>query len=340
MDVNTPILVTGGTGLLGSYLLRLLVRRGFTDVRAVCRTDSPFDLVEDVKDRITWLEGDLTDILFVRDAADGVERIYHCAAVVSYDSRDRAEMMRTNIESTANLVNAALDFTVEKFLHVSSIAALGRRKNLPVITEKTLWERSPMNSQYGISKHLSEREVWRGAAEGLTVAVVNPSVIIGGGFWHKSSGRFFRNIARGFPFYPTGGSGFVDVRDVADFMLRLMHSDLHGERYILNAENISYRHFFNLTAAVVNGKKPFIRVNSLIRHLAWRVEWLRARLTGGRSTITKESAENSARIWHFDNAKSLAAFPDFKYRAVKDTVRDTGDLFLQTKEKGYGVLPV
>ena len=337
---NTSILVTGGTGLLGSYVLGLLVNQGFTNISATCRANSPFDLVKEVKDKIRWQEGDLTDGYFVQDAMVGVQQVYHCAAVVSYDARERDEMMRVNIESTTNLVNEALHVSVEKFVHVSSIASLGRRKNMPIISENTKWERSPMNSNYAISKYLSEMEVWRGAAEGLKVAIVNPSVIVGGGFWDKGTARFFKNIANGFKFYPVGGTGFVDVRDVADFMVKLMDSNLHNERYILNGENLSYEAFFKLVSSSIDAKMPSIKVNGFIQRVAWRVEWLRARLLNTTSTITKETAENSARTWQFDNAKSLAAFEGFEYRPIAESVADTGKCWVESGGKFSGVLEI
>jgi len=337
---DTAILVTGGTGLLGSYLLRILVNQGFTNISATHRANSPFDLVENIKDKIHWCEGDLTDGFFVEDTVIGIQQIYHCAAVVSYDARERDEMMRINVESTTYLINAALHNSVEKFVHISSIAALGRRKNMPIINEDTKWERSPMNSNYAISKYLSEMEVWRGAAEGLTVAVVNPSIIVGGGFWEKGTARFFKNIAGGFPFYPIGGSGFVDVRDVANFTIRLMNSDIHGKRYVLNAENLSYQDFFKLVAASTKAKVPNIKVNTLIREVAWRVEWLRARLFNTTSTITKETAENSARTWRFGNEKSLEIFNGFSYRPIAESVAETGEQWLATDGKKAGILTI
>lgn len=337
---NTSILVTGGTGLLGSYVLRMLVNQGFTNISATCRTNSPFDLISEVKDKINWQEGDLTDGYFVQDIMEGVQQVYHCAAVVSYDSRERDEMMRINVESTTNLVNEALHNSIEKFVHVSSIAALGRQKKVTVMSENTKWERNPMNSNYAISKYLSEMEVWRGAAEGLTVAVVNPSIIVGGGFWNKGTARFFKNIANGFKFYPVGGSGFVDVRDVANFMLRLMDSDLHGERYVLNAENLSYEQFFRLVSSSIGAKMPSIKVSPFIQAIAWRVEWLRARMFNTTSTITKETAENSARTWKFDNAKSLATFEDFEYREIAESVVETGMTWSKNDGKNSGILKV
>lgn len=336
----TPILVTGGTGMLGSYVLRYLVKEGFTNIHASHRASSSFALVEEVKDKITWHKGDLTDAFFVMDCVQEVKQIYHCAAVVSYDNRDRDDMMRINVESTANLVNAALDSSIDKIVHVSSIAALGRRKGLKVIDENAKWERSEMNSNYGISKHLSEMEIWRGMAEGLTVAVVNPSIIVGGGFWEKSSARFFRNIAKGFPFYSVGGSGFVDARDVARFMVKTMNSELHGERYILNGENLSYQDFFNKIADALSAKRPHIKVTPFIQGLAWRVEWLRSRLTGTRSLVTKETAENSARTWRFANQKSLSAFEDFSYTPISETIAEAAKVFEETQESGAGYLPI
>jgi len=337
---KTSILVTGGTGLLGSYVLRMLVNQGFTNISATCRANSPFDLVEDIKDRINWQEGDLTDGYFVQDIMIGVQQVYHCAAVVSYDGRERDEMMRINVDSTTNLVNEGLHNSIQKFVHVSSIAALGRRKNMPIISEDTKWERSPMNSNYAISKYLSEMEVWRAAAEGLTVAIVNPSIIVGGGFWNKGTARFFKNIAKGFKFYPVGGSGFVDVRDVADFMIRLMDSNLQGERYVLNGENLSYEQFFRLVSSSIGAKMPNIKVNSFIREVAWRVEWLRARLFNTTSTITKETAENSARTWHFDNTKSLKVFENFEYRPISKSVEETGTTWNKNGGKISGILEI
>lgn len=337
---NTSILVTGGTGLLGSYVLRFLVNQGFTNISATCRANSPFDLLAEIKDKIQWLEGDLTDGYFVQDIMVDVQQVYHCAAVVSYDARERDEMMRINVESTTNLVNEALHNSIEKFVHVSSIAALGRQKKATVMSENTKWERNPMNSNYAISKYLSEMEVWRGAAEGLTVAVVNPSIIVGGGFWDKGTARFFKNIANGFKFYPVGGSGFVDVRDVANFMVKLMDSDIQGERYVLNGENLSYEGFFKLVSSSIDAKMPSIKVNTLIREVAWRVEWLRARLFSTTSTITKETAANSARTWKFDNAKSLTAFEGFEYRPIAESVADTGKTWVESDGKISGVLKI
>ncbi len=319
---NKQILVTGGTGFLGSYLLRYLVREGYTRVRALRRATSTMDLVAEVADKIEWVESDVLDTFSLEDAMQDVQLLYHCAAVVSFDPQDYDQMRQINVDGTANVVNAALAAGVEKMVHVSSIAAIGRMKNQPQVSEQTKWERSNHNSEYAISKYLSENEVWRGMVEGLNVAVVNPSVILGSGRWDENALKFFKMVWKNFPFYTKGTTGFVDVRDVARFMLLLMESEVSGERYILNGENLTYQTVFNEIALHLNKKPPSIQVNPLIQQIAWRVEWLRSKLFGGRPFITRETAATALRSYFYENEKSRTDF-DFEYTPIRQTIAET-----------------
>ena len=217
------ILVTGATGLLGSHLTRLLVKNG-RSVRAIRRPTSRMDLVRNIENQVEWMEADVTDLLSLEPVFEGVSHVFHAAAMVSFDPRDREKMTRVNVEGTANVVNLCLDSGVKKLVHVSSVAAIGRVAGKKEVVETNRWERSPANSHYAITKFQAEAEAWRGLAEGLDVAIVNPSIIVGAGFWDEGSIRFFQQIDRGLRFCPPGGSGFVDVRDVARFMVNLMDS--------------------------------------------------------------------------------------------------------------------
>lgn len=307
---------------MGSYLLRYLVREGYTRVRALRRATSKMDLVADIIDQVEWLEGDVMDIVILDAAMEDAQLVYHCAAVVSFDARDYEQMRKVNVEGTANVVNAALAAGVEKLVHVSSIAAIGRMKNQPVVTEQTKWERSQHNSEYAISKYLSENEVWRGMVEGLNVAVVNPSVILGSGRWEEGPLKLFKAVWNNFPFYTKGTTGFVDVRDVARFMLLLMQSDVSGERYILNSENLTYQTILNEIALHLNKKPPSIQVNPFIQQIAWRVEWLRSKMFGTRPLVTRETARASMRSYFYENEKSRADF-NFEYTPIRQTVAET-----------------
>src|SRR6185295_8650851 len=176
------ILVTGGTGFLGMQLLRELVKRG-EKVRAIKRSGSTSFLEEEFTRQIEWVEGDVLHIPALEEAMSDCEKVYHCAAVVSFLPKDHERIMKVNVEGTANVVNVALEKKIKKLVHVSSVAAIGSSRNDEVVNESTEWESG--NSNYALSKFLGEREVWRGIAEGLNAVIVNPSLIIGAGNWNE-----------------------------------------------------------------------------------------------------------------------------------------------------------
>lgn len=327
IDKRRSILVTGGSGFLGSYLLRQLLAEGYRHVRATRRADSDLSLVGPQAGEVDWVEADLLDIPALEEALDGVDCVIHCAAVVSFDPRDRRKMWKINVDGTANLVNLCLERGVGKFLHVSSVAAIGRRKKLRQIDEDTKWERSKFNSQYAISKHLSEMEVWRGSVEGLPVAVVNPSIILGSGDWSTGTPRFFQNVWKGLPFYPPGGSGFVDVRDVARFLVLLLESPVVGQRFVLNAENWTYRELFAAIAESLDKQPPWVRVSPWLNEFVWRFEWLRSRLTGSTPIVTRETARNAQRHWEYANERSKSVFPSRTRRSTTRSGRSVGSIW-------------
>ena len=341
MDFNKKILVTGGTGFLGSYLLRYLVQQGYNNIIATKRKSSRMDLVQPVVDKITWVNCDILDVVGLEKAMQGVQQIYHTAAVVSFAPKQRKKMNQVNIEGTANIVNLALDSQVEKLVYVSSIAALGRRKRLQNINEKTKWERSDYNSAYGISKYLAEQEVWRGVAEGLSASIINPAVIMGAGFWKEGTSALFNKMYKGNKFYGTGGNGFVDVRDVSRLMIQLMESDVVGERFIVNGENWDFQKLFNQIADALKVSQPNIALTPFLGGLAWRAEWFRSKISGNAPIVTKETVANSFRTWIYENQKSLKTF-DFKYTPLEQTIQETGKSFLQSIPNGqnFAYLPL
>lgn len=331
------ILVTGGTGLVGSYLIRHLLRQGH-QVRALKRASSKMGLVDDIKDKVEWVEGDILDIFALEDAMKGIDNIYHCAAVVSFDPRDRQLMYQTNIEGTANVVNIALDSNIKKLVHVSSISALGRVKNFSTLSENTKWETSKHNSHYSITKYESEQEVWRGIAEGLNAVIVNPSMIMGAGYWDSGTCGFFTKVWNGLKFYPQGGTGYVDVRDVVEVMQLLMDSEINNERFVLSSADLTYKEFFNLIGQFLNKKAPSIKVNKWIGETAWRVEYIKSLLTNSRPLVTKETYHSSSKTFYFDGAKIEKAV-NFSYLPIEKTIKDTCEVFIKTYPEGraYGV---
>ena len=339
--MQQKILVTGGTGFLGSYLLRYLIHKGYRNITAIKRKTSSMALVEEVKDQIIWVEGDILDISFLQDVMEGAVQVYHCAALVSFDPKEAARMMQVNIEGTANVVNIALFHNIEKLVHISSIAALGMSKPRETQDEQTSWKEDKQTSNYAKSKYYSEMEVWRGIAEGLNAAILNPSIILGSGFWDRGTGKLINLYGTGFPFYSEGISGVVDVRDVARIAIELMNSTIHEERFIVNGENIAYQKLFTQITSIANVKKPSIKLNLLMKGIGWRLEWLKATLTGTTPTITKESLRSADSQTYYNNQKSIDTF-DFKYTPIEETLKETIAQFKLAQEEGLKpmVLPL
>ena len=331
------ILLTGGTGLVGSHLLYELTTAG-KKVRALKRKGSRIDIVEKIfewynpknyQDQfklIEWLDGDLSDIFSLRDALQGVKHVYHCAAVVSFVPSERPKMLKINIDGTANLVNACLMENVEKLCHCSSISAVGRPDKGTWVDESLIWKTSRKNSYYSISKFGAEREVWRGSEEGLKVVIVNPSVIIGPGDPYRSSARLFTTVKDGLRFYSSGSTGFVDARDVAKAMMQLTESAIYDERYILNSENISYKELFGIFAHHAKVRPPFFRAGRTLSELAWRLEKLRSHVTGSNPLITKETARSANSRYEFSNEKIISEL-GIKFHTVEEAAENTAGFF-------------
>ncbi len=336
---DKKILVTGATGFVGSYLVRLLLQKGYK-VRGLMRSNSKFDLLSDIKEHVEWVNVDVTDVVGLEDAMEGIKYVCHCAASISFHPKDIREMHKTNVGGTANVVNLCLHHNVEKLIHVSSIAALGRSKDRLVLDEKCQWIQSRLNSNYAITKHLAEQEVWRGVAEGLPAIIVSPSVVVGSRSWEDGMSGFFKKIDKGLKLYPSGQSGFVDVRDVVVFMEMMLQSDISAERFILNAVNIPHREFFNQIAVALKASPPSIQVGPYLAEIAWRVEWLKEKLLGATPLLTKESARASVSKFRYQNEKSLAV-PGFQYRPFEQTVLETARQYKEAKKDGFSprVLP-
>lgn len=310
------ILVTGASGLLGSHLVRELVNQN-KKVKALYRSSIP---VFENADKVEWVKGDILDVISLEEALAGVDCVYHCAAIVSFNPKEKQQLHQTNIEGTANVVNACLSAGVQKLLHVSSVSALGRIRQNEPITEKMKWTPETSNSEYGKSKYLAEMEVWRGVGEGLNAVIVNPTIILGVADWNNSSSALFKSTYKEFPWYTDGVTGFVDVEDVVSAMVMLMNSEISGERFIVSGENTTYQNLFNLIANAFGKKQPHKKVTPFIAAVVWRLEKVKAFFTGKKPLVTKETAKTAQAKVYFDNSKLLKFLPSFKYTALEDSV--------------------
>jgi nucleoside-diphosphate-sugar epimerase len=315
------VLVTGGTGFLGAYIIQELVTRGWT-VRAIRRgvTQPPF-IPATIWEKVEWVGGDVLDVVGLEEAMEGMDAVVHSAAKLSFSRADRREVYHTNIEGTANVVNIALERNIRRLVHVSSVAALGRTGNGETVNEKKPWEESKWNTRYATSKFRGEIEVWRAIGEGLPAVIVNPSTILGFGDWDHSSCTLFRSAWQEFPWYTEGVNGFVDVNDTARAIAVLLESDLVGERYILNGDNWSFRLLFETMAAGFGKKPPSREATPFLAAIAWRRESIKSLFSGKSSILTRESARVAQSMTYFDNSKLLAALPDFQFTPLERTIK-------------------
>lgn len=268
--------------------------------------------------------GDLNEPDSLLDACAGIDVIIHAAALVSFRPADREQLLRVNGEGTANLVNVALEAGVRRLIHVSSVAVLNRRDGGPVVTLADRWPDARPNTSYAESKFAAEREVWRGQAEGLSVAALYPSHLLGVGDWAAEPGpALWRIAATGLRFFPGGTAGFLDVDDAVDAVRFVLERDQDGDRFLLNAVNWSWREILERIAVSVGAKPPQFRLGRGPASLLWPAAELWGWAKGRPALFTRESHRNIQANFRYDGSAYSAA-SGRTYRNVEETIRRVG----------------
>jgi dihydroflavonol-4-reductase len=322
------ILVTGGTGLVGSHLLYHLSLQNDA-IRAIYRTKSSLEKVKNVFsyytdddtffNKIEWFLADITDVPSITPAFVAIKHVYHCAAFISFNPKDYRQMRKVNIHGTAIIVNLCIDAKIDKLCFVSSIAAVGNSLNSNISTEEDEWNKELDNSGYSITKFGAEMEVWRASQEGVDVVIVNPGVILGSGFWNAGSGKLFSQVYNGFQFYTEGITGFVSEQDVVKSMILLMNSRVKNERFILVSENRSFKEIFFLIADGFGKKRASIKIKPWQTNIFWRVAWLLSKITGKEPLLSKYSARSAHSISEYSSEK-IEKMVAFKFEKSEKSI--------------------
>lgn len=330
--------VTGGTGMTGAHLLLKLAEKGY-NVTALKRENSNLEITrkifnyhsekgDELFSNIEWVTGDLLDYNILDKSVKNIDYVYHTAAWVSFKPAERNEMIYNNVQGTANIVNACLKNKVKKLCHVSSVAALGEASQGKELTEELEKTDYKNVSGYAISKHRSEKEAWRGIAEGLKTVIVNPSVIVGAGNWYHGSPRMVKTVWDGLNHYTKGINGFIDVRDVVNTMILLTESDITGERFILNAENLPFRTVFDITADHLNKKRPAKYANSFMLHALKTFDLLKYYFNNTEPRLTKHTL-HSAQIVHTCSNKKIKEALNYEFIPIEKSIEDICKIFLR-----------
>lgn len=324
------ILVTGGTGLVGSHLLYFLLQEN-EKVRAIHRAKSDLNSVKKIfslytseadslYNKIEWVEANVNDIPALTEAFKNITRVYHCAAIISFDSSEYKLLKKVNIEGTANIVNLSLANDVKKLCYVSSVSTLGSNIIDSFISEETPWNPDEKNSVYAITKYGAEMEVWRGTQEGLDAVIVNPGVILGTSPNNDGSGVLVGLGAKGIPFYPSGSMGIVDIKDVVRAMIFLMNSEVKNEQYILVGKNITFKELLSKLAVLFEKKPPTKKLSKGIMLFISGIDWLLNKLFNTKRKVVKANVLSMFTNTTYNTDKLRDQF-DFKYTPTDETLK-------------------
>ena len=324
------IAVTGATGLVGTYLLAELVKKQ-ESIKAFYRTDEKrkesLKIIEEVygeasKDavaRINWIQLDILDIYALAEHLNDVVYLYHCAGKISNKPSEIRQTRKVNIEGTANVMNMALKKNIKKVCHVSSVAALGHHEK-GEIDENSIRDNNKKVSNYSIAKYGAEMEAWRVAEEGLPLVIVNPSIIIGEGFYHSGSGQLLQKVRSGTNFYVEKVGGFVDVKDVVRAMIKLMKSDVQHERFIISGENRSIKDFMHDLALALNQHPAQFKLRKFILYLFWIIELVIAFLGIKKRLLTLQMIHELHNKNYYDNTKIKETI-GFHFTPINETIK-------------------
>ena len=328
--MSKKVFITGGTGFLGAYVIKALIEAGYS-VRALRRSSKiPGYIDKNIFEKVEWVDGDVLDVVALDEGMQGIDAVVHAAGIVSFIGKDRKDMYRVNVDGTANVVNAALQAGIKRFVHISSVAALGRTLKGGHVDEEKKWEESKVNTHYAKSKYKGELEVWRGMAEGLNAVILNPSTILGYGDWHSSSCAIFRNIYNEFKWYTPGINGFVDVEDVARVILLMLENDITETRFIVNGDTWTFKKLMDTIADNFGKKKPSRETSPFMLQIAWRMEKWKSLFTGSRPLLTRESARVAISKTYFANDKILRALPGFSFTPLEQSIQVACKKYLGT----------
>ena len=329
------ILVTGGTGLVGSHLLFKLAQKN-ESVRAIHRAGSDIKYVKRIFsfytkkpkplfDKIEWFEADVNDLPKLKIGFKGIKLVYHCAAFISFDPSNYKTLRTINIQGTSNIVNLCIENKIKKLCYVSSVATMGYSND--VINEETNWQGSKNKSAYAISKYGAELEVWRGIQEGVPSVIVNPGIIIGPGFWNSGSGTLFKMVYKGQRHYTNGATGFVDVYDVTSVMIKLMESKIKNQRYILVAENLYYKKLIYLIAKHLRVSHPDKLASKFILNITLIFDYLVSKLLMKERKLSKELIRTIVRSNNYSSEKLINSLEEFKFNSIDKSIKRVCKIF-------------
>lgn len=314
------IFITGATSFLGAFVLNQLAKLEDYRIFSFSKSKNNDHLPPAISSNINWIKGDLLDESILYDIMPDMQLVIHLEELKSRKKSRQQLMWDLNVTGTENIINAALDANVKKLVYLSSVEALGKSLPSEALTEENVWVHSRWNTQYGLTKFQGELEVWRGMEEGLNATVLLPSNIIG-------EKKLFQLIQNGLKYYPEGATGWVDVRDLAQTIVFSLLNETPKRRYIINAENISYREVFEMIGNSLNKSTIWKKVPSPLVNLAAGSTLLSSFFPH----FDPETALQTSCLFHYHNQRSLLDLIP-SYTPVSYSIQEAAAAFIQSKK--------
>jgi dihydroflavonol-4-reductase len=301
----TKALVTGGTGFVGSSVVRRLLQEG-VQVQALVRAGSNRHVLDGLP--VEYVTGDLRDLPGLKRAIKGCQQVYHVAALYTYWHRDRQEIYEINVEGTRNVMQGALDLAIERVVYTSSVATLGLLEDGTPANEWTPSSLSDMVGEYKRSKFMAEKVVRQFASRGLPVVIVNPSTPLGPrDIKPTPTGQMVLDFINGkMPAYVDTGLNFVDVEDVALGHWLAAQKGQIGERYILGRRNMTLAEFFQLLSEISGQPAPRVRIPHSAAMFYAYIDTFLARINPRRiPRATLDTVRLSHKHMYFDSSRAI-----------------------------------
>ncbi|MBK7439034.1 MAG: NAD-dependent epimerase/dehydratase family protein [Saprospiraceae bacterium] len=324
MSLN--IFVTGGTGFVGYYIVRRLLSAGHQITVLARKENIKARELQTIDPGVRVVYGDISDFDLLTEICLGQDVIVHAAAIVSFDPSIKKYILQTNVDGTIHLVNAALAASVKKFIYISSISTLSHSIDDHHYKETIPWNPKINHSVYALSKHAAEMEVWRGSAEGLEVGILNPSVVLGRWDSTHHSMQLFEKMKKSIAFYPSGSTGWVDVRDVAESVHLYLEKCLVNEQIIINGHNVSYREVMNKIAKAFGKKSPRYALSKRVASVMGGFYTLFNRWPGNKGWLSSGIINSLYTPHFFDHSKSDKLL-GIQYHELDETI----DWVIQSK---------
>ncbi|MCF8239557.1 MAG: NAD-dependent epimerase/dehydratase family protein [Saprospiraceae bacterium] len=285
MNTLPVIGLTGATGQIGSWILDGLVAAGFTNIHCLSRKDLA---ATETRPEVIWYQGDVTDPFTLEPFMESVQVLIHAAGLISYRNKDRRALEDVNVHGTGHVVNLALLTGVEHCIHISSSAVLGKDMSAGPIVETNPRIPAEPPRYYADSKYEGELEMWRGMEEGMGLSVLQPTIVLDPKGRGRSTQVFLQQASRSNLGYPSGGHGFVDVRDIVQAVLLLIQRGPSNERILLNGGNYAYRDVQSAIARSLEKSEPAVALSKTRARWVNRIgRWSGA---GGLSDIEVDMA--------------------------------------------------